>query len=467
MSEALADVAGGGGEHRDRLARRQFESSTVRAFTDAARRQKVAARDHIDQNSRMSAMAVPQSTRRDVQTISLVGAGHFFSHFYYLVLPPLFPLLHEELGVDYTALGLLLTVNGLVAAAAQVPLGFMVDRMGASKILLAGFALMSLGVLLMGMLPYYWALLALMALVGLGDAVFHPADYSILSQVVSEQRMGRAFSIHYFTGQLGFAAAPATSIAIAGWLGWQTALMVMGLAGLAVCTLMLYHRNLLETDTDAAPEASSKPDQSVRAGIGLLFSVPMILGLVMFAFLSLTGSGINSFGVSTLNLMHEINLAQAGSVVSAYLFAAPVGALAGGVLADRLRRVELIPVFAFSVVAVVIAYVAWAQPSIVQTAILFCVAGFCAGAAGPCRDLLIRAITPPGQSGKAFGFVSMGLNAGGIIGPVVFGYVLDNMAPVSVFWATAGFAVLTLLSAACLGRLRVPTVADTHDNASE
>ena len=389
----------------------------------------------------------------EARLLTVIGLGHFFSHFYFLVLPPLFPLLKEDLGVSYTSLGLMATASAFAAAFAQVPVGFIVDRFGGTKVLLTGITLMSGSFVLMGLFPYYGVMVSLMVLVGLGDSVFHPADYAILNKRIDPSHMGRAFSVHSFSGHLGFACAPVTSIALSAWLGWHAALIIMGAIGLLVAIIITINRAALDTP----PEAESGgplSDQTVKGGITLLLSYPMLMGLLFFIGICLVGTGISGFGISTLHIQYGVNLADAGTIISAYLFAAPVGVLIGGFIADRTTRHDLVAVGTYTTIAAVVMFVAWGTPSLQVVAGVFLIAGLCAGAAAPCRDMLIRSITPPGQSGKAFGFVSIGLSVGGILGPATFGYLLDHSAPMSVFWAVGIFSVLTVTTVLSLRHIK-------------
>ena len=146
--------------------------------------------------------------QRDLPVIGLIGAAHFSSHFFQLVLPPLFPLLKDTLGVGYTELGLLMTAFFATSGLCQTPAGFLVDRVGAARVLIGGMALLSSGAVLAAFAPGYLALLPVAVVMGLGNSVFHPADYAILARRVSPARTARAFSIHTVGGTLGWAMAP-------------------------------------------------------------------------------------------------------------------------------------------------------------------------------------------------------------------------------------------------------------------
>ena len=167
--------------------------------------------------------AAARPARHDLKVMSLIGTGHFFSHFYILLLPPLFPLLKEQFGVGYVELGFALAVLNGTTGLTQAPVGFLVDRFGARGILITGLTLFSLGIGLVGVWPSYPVLLLLMVVAGLGNSVFHPADYAILSAAVDGRRMGRAFSIHTFGGYAGFALAPPVIVGLTALVGWQLA----------------------------------------------------------------------------------------------------------------------------------------------------------------------------------------------------------------------------------------------------
>ncbi len=389
--------------------------------------------------------------RRDLKVVSLIAAGHFLSHFYILVLPPLFPLLRGEYGVSYTALGLALAVLNGTTALTQAPVGFLVDRFGARGILIGGLALFAAATGLIGVFPTYPALLVLMVVAGLGNSVFHPADYAILSGSVNVDRMGRAFSIHTFGGYFGFAAAPVTVVFLTGLFGWQWALMICGAIGVLVAALMLANSAILQDDS-ATRQARAAGRQQSRASLRFLLSLPVLTSLGFFMMLALTSGGLSSFGVSAIASLYQVPLVEANAPLSAYLFASAFGVLAGGWAADRTRRHDLLVGACMVLGAVTVAPVAAFTPPLVLVSALLGTAGFFSGAVAPSRDMMVRAITPPGASGKVFGFVTTGFNIGGLITPLIFGMVMDHSEPRLVFWLVAALSLLTLITVFGTGR---------------
>ncbi len=396
-------------------------------------------------------LALKQS-RRSARVIGIISTAHFFSHFYMLLLPPLFPLLKEVYGVGFTELGLAVTVYSFTTALTQAPVGFLVDRYGARAILIGGLGLEAMAFMLIGLIPAYVALLSLMVLAGLGNAVFHPADYSILNASVDSDRMGRAFSIHTFAGQLGNAVAPVTMIFLMTMTDWRTALVICGLAGGAVALVILFNSRVIR-DTKAAGSGQAEPRQNgSRRGLKLLFSFPILCGVMFFVGISMFGHGINTFSVATITEIYSAPLTEVGFVLTAYLFAAPAGVLLGGWIADRVSRHDAVAAGCFVVMSACLFAVAAFSMSLVAIAVLFAVAGLFSGMVAPSRDMMIRSVTPAGEMGKVFGFVSTGFNIGGMVAPIAFGYILDHAEPRSVFWTVGAVAIATVATVLYTGR---------------
>ncbi len=384
----------------------------------------------------------PCGSRRDAKVQGLAGTAHFTSHFYLLALPPLFPILGHEFGVGYAALGLLITVLNLATGIAQTPLGFLVDRLGADRILIAGQATMATAFLLAGLTSSYTALLGLMILAGLGNAVFHPADYAILTASVSPHRLGRAYSLHTFAGHVGWALAPVTVIGLAGALGWRPALVVVGAAGLLVSVVLVLGRGSLRDAVAGGRAAATAEAAGPTAAV--LLSAPI---LAMFAFYVVTAAanvGLQSFAVTALAALHGTDLATANMALTGFLIAGALGVLLGGVLADRTDRHELVATAAMGCAALMILVMGLAALPALALIAVFSVAGLTQGVVRPARDMVVRAITPAGASGKVFGFVSTGINLGAAGSPLLLGWILDQGGAWWLFVLVPGFLLAAM-----------------------
>lgn len=381
-------------------------------------------------------------SRRSISLLSQVSAAHLTSHFHIMAIPALLPLLPAKMGVGFVELGLALSVFNVVSALVQAPLGFAVDRFGARQVLLAGLLLGSVSFLSLAIAPSYAWLLVVMALAGVANGVYHPADYALLSQGIASERMGRAFSIHTFSGYLGGAMAPAVLMTVAVFASIETAFLITALVGFVSIVL-------LRMPTRASEAVAHARAVAVSGGGAVswrLVLAPMIMVLtLLFVLLSLSVSAVEKFSVSALVQGFDVPLASANSGLTAFMFASAFGVLAGGFLADRTRYHGLVAAGAFALAAAATAVVATASFSGLQIVALLGVIGFLTGVIAPSRDMLVRAAAPVGAEGKTFGIVMTGFNIGGAVGPLMFGWLLDHGRFSSIFWAAVLFMMLTVL----------------------
>ena len=383
--------------------------------------------------------------RGEAKLLALIGSGHFFSHFYLIVLPPLFPLLEAELGVGYAALGLLLSLPNLATMLLQTPIGFLVDRFGARRPLVIGLMVMGGAVAGAGLAPGYGALMALMVLMGVGNSVFHPANYAILAARIEPGRLGRAFSIHTFAGSLGWAASPAVVVFLTALWSWHVALVITGLCGVAVALVILTQGRELDAPASSAPAPARVPGK--RASLGRLLSAPMLLLFVYMMMSAISNSGLNGFTVTTLVELHGADLVTANAALTVLLVASAVGVLAGGVLADRTRRHDLIISAGFFVAAAFLVVIGLIPLPLAAIVAAMTVVGLARGAIQPSRDMMVRKVAPEGQVGAVFGFVTTGMNLGGAMAPVFFGWLVDRGLVAWIF-VVAALAMLLALAAA-------------------
>lgn len=396
------------------------------------------------------------TTRRDGSVIGLVGLGHFLSHFYIFLLPPLFPVLKDAFGVSYVELGLLMTVFNVVSGITQAPMGFAIDRFGAGRLLIAGVVIEAAAYLGMGLLGSYAAMLVLLAAAGLANAVYHPADYAILSATVRPDRIGRAFSLHTFAGFLGNALTPVAVVLVAGLFGWRAALILSGVVGLASALLMLANRGLLEIRPEPVPRKPGQP--AGRGSMALLFSFPILMCFCFFVALAMSQSGLSSFGPTAFVQMYGVSVETAGLLFTVFASGNAAGILAGGWIADRTQRHEQVAILGFLATAAIMLLIAFVTLPVAVLAPLLALAGVLFGLIMPSRDMLVRAAAPPDAMGRVFGFVSTGLNVGAAITPIAIGWVMDQGRPEWLFLVAAAFMGVSILTViAARPRFRPPS----------
>lgn len=374
------------------------------------------------------------------RAIWFVSSAHMVSHFYILALAPLFPLLKTFLGVSFIQLGLALTVFNTVSVLAQTPIGFLTDRLGSRKLLIAALLLGGLAFISFAFVPTYAWLLGVMVLVGLANAVYHPADYDLLHAAVAPPRVGRAFSYHTFSGYVGFGLAPPVLIWSGTTFGVQAAFVVAGAVGLIAAIPLLFATELDRRPGDAKHDAATAPPASLRSLL-----TPAILSLTLwFTLLALSTSGIQNFSIVALNALYAIPLGMASAALTAFLIGSAVGVLIGGHIADKTLHHAEVASAGFLAFAILTVAVGTFNAGAYGITALLALAGVCAGLIQPSRDMLVRRAAPPGGMGRTFGIVTTGFSIGGMVGPMFYGVLMDHALVRSVYYVSAAFMLLTV-----------------------
>ncbi|MGI9316037.1 MAG: MFS transporter, partial [bacterium] len=348
-----------------------------------------------------------------------------------------------------TEIGLGLTVFSIVSGFTQAPMGFLVDRFGPCRILIIGILIESVAFGVIGVAPVYGIFLFLLGIAGIANSVYHPADYVILNNIVPDNRIGRAFSYHTSAGLVGEAIAPATILLLASIIDWRIALALCGSLGILTGFGLMMNTRFLNDDLSRQRNETAR----TKSGAKILFTTPILMGVLFFIGVSIVNRGITGFSVSALHEGNELSLGVAGTLLSAWLFASPLGVLLGGRIADRSRHHTRNIALCFTLIGGCIFGIVTFSANIWLCSMFFAFGGFFAGIVSPSRDMLIRSLTPPGQYGKVFGFVSTGFNIGGIVAPPIYGYVLDHSNPDFVFWIAALASFLTIFTVLGSNRL--------------
>ena len=413
----------------------------------------------------MVALLHDAATRRDVRVIGVVSFAHATSHFFHLLLPPLFPWLMADFSLNFTQVGALMSVFFVVSGTGQALAGFAVDRFGPGRVLLFGVSSLALSGFALAAASSY-AMLALAAgLAGLGNSVFHPVDFTILNRRVSPQRLGYAFSAHGLSGNLGWAVAPVFMAGIAGLAGWHWAGFAAGLLATTVLATLLWQRALLEV-REPVTHATPGPAASAAPTFAFLSSSAVWLCFGFFFVLSGALSVVQTYAPTLLNRLYGLSLAASTSSFTAYLLAGAVGVAIGGFVAGRGRSQDRVITFALAVsacCALLLASAVFPGWSVIG---LMALLGMGVGVAGPSRDLLIRQAATAGFGreayGRVYGFVYSGLDVGFAVAPLVFGPLMDHGHYSAALVGVAlllGASILTALSVGVLARVGRRVVA--------
>ena len=389
--------------------------------------------------------------RRDAQVIGLVGVAHGTSHFFHLILAPLFPWIKDAFGLSYAELGFLMTVFFIVSGVGQFLAGFLVDRYGALQVLFGGMALLGLSALGLAASETYASLLLFSGVAGLGNSIFHPSDFTILNRRVSQPRLAHAFSWHGISGSIGWAAAPPVMAGLAAIYSWHIALLFGAVLAFGVLALLVVNRKRLDTREIEATVKKASKHEGAASNVDFMKLPAIWMCFAFFAFTAMALGVIQSFTPAALHASYGVALAIGTVCVTAYMLANAAGTLAGGFLAAKAAQHDRIIATALGAAALIAAIIATGMVPAALLVFFFALMGFGSGIAGPSRDLLVRAAAPKNATGRVYGVVYSGLDAGLAIAPPIYGAAMDAQHPLWLFTMMAVFFVAALVAAMSVG----------------
>ncbi|WP_422016283.1 MFS transporter [Roseateles sp.] len=399
-----------------------------------------------------SSLDASRQRRRDITTISTIGVAHGTSHFFHMLLPPLFPAFIQAFGLSYSELGLLVTTFFIISGAGQALSGFIVDRVGARPVLFFAMGCFTVASVAAGLAQGFGGLMLAAALAGLGNAPFHPADFTILNKRVSQPRLGHAFSVHGITGNLGWAFAPVFSIGIAEATGnWRFAYLGTALVALAVMGLLFWQRAAIDDRQGewhhAKPAAGAKVEHPMA-----FLKLPSVWLCFSFFFWSTAAlSAIQSFASPALQKAYGLPATLTAYVVTGYMLAGAAGMVFGGFLVARAEKLERTIALAMAFAAALLLLTASGVLPGLVAAVVAALAGFGTGVAGPSRDMLIKRASPPGATGRVYGTVYSGLDVGFAVAAPVFGALMDRGVTLGIFGGAALALIMGIASAGLVG----------------
>ena len=373
--------------------------------------------------------------QHDVRVISLIGVAHGASHYYQLAFATMLLIVRQEVGLTYADVGLLAGTFYGVSGLAQTAAGFAVDRYGARPILAGGLFVVGLGLAFISVAHSFVGFACIAVIAGLGNSVFHPADFALLNSSVNPNRLGRAFSIHGLGGSLGWAAAPVMYF-LDSMFGWVGAALIGALPGLILSGLVLMHREQLVDHRVKVRAAAAQ--HGTKPALTLFLQPALLLCVAYFALIAANTVGIQQFAVPAWSSMFGVTENYAAFCLIVFIVGSASGMLVGGYFADNVRRHDLVASFGLLAAACLTVPIATQTVSPTLLPFLLALAGAAGGATNPSRDMIVRNATPPGASGKVFGFVYSGLDIGSFLAPPLFGFLMGAGLPAVIFWIAVG-----------------------------
>lgn len=387
-------------------------------------------------------MATVSGEARQSQSLKemwVISSGHGFTHWYQATFFILLPLIGKELGLSYSQIGFIMSVQYGVSAFSNLWGGVLVDFVKKKKLVLAA-SLFWVGFpyFLMSFTNSYLMLLTCVALVGMGNSLWHPTAIPALSQRYP-QRKSFVLSIHSMGANIGDALAPLTIGFLLGFLGWKQVVVWNVIPGVLIAIVLLLILQNLQSDAKGSPTDTDTNGISIKEyGSGLVELVRNKSLILITA-----GSGLRSMTQNALLTFLPLYMVQVIELPTFWVgfsmftlqacgfIAAPVA----GYMSDQMGRKKII-MASMSMIAVVVVMMAVANNSkffIVFVALL----GFFLYAIRPVMQAWLLESTPPKMAGTSVGLLFGIQSFSSAISPLIGGSIADLYGLYAAFYFVA------------------------------
>ena len=390
----------------------------------------------------MNTAAATVDTPRSFKDVWLISAGHGLTHWYTATFYILLPLIGKELGLSYTEIGLIMTIQHLASAISNLPGGMLVDMIGKKGYLMAASLFwVSFPYALMALTKNFWMLLVCVALVGIGNNLWHPAAIPTLAWRYP-RRKGLALSFHGMGGNMGEALAPLAAGALLAWVSWRGVVVINIVPGVAMAILILVFLGAFSVEHNKGEDSADSAKRHKRVGaylrdaLSLLKNRALMLVSVSASFRTMTQVGLLTFLPVYLAYELEYSPLAVGACLTLMQVAGFVAGPIGGHLSDKMGRRRVIAAN-LTLSAVVIAGMALVGKSVLFIVFVGLV-GFFLYAMRPVLQAWAIESTPKHLAGTGVG-LQFGIQAiGASIAPAVFGIIADATDIHTAFYFLAG-----------------------------
>jgi FSR family fosmidomycin resistance protein-like MFS transporter len=389
----------------------------------------------------MSSAAIPTANppEKSFREVWLIAFGHALTHWYPATFYVLLPLIGKELGLSYSQIGLVMTCQYIAGAVSNVPSGMLVDTVGKKGLLMA-LSLFWVGFpyLLMGFTHSYLMLLLCVAMVGIGNNLWHPVAIPALAQRYPD-RKGLVLSLHGMGGNAGDALAPLAIGVLLATFSWREIVVLNAVPGGVMAMLLLAYLGTLQLGRKRKSAAVPAEGQTIGAyasGLpGLLRNRVLLLLSVSSAFRSMTQTTLLTF--LPVFLAYEMGYSPlwVGGCMFVLQAAGFIAAPVAGHLSDTMGRRRII-MTSMAMSALVLAFMAFAGRSH-AFALFIAVLGFFLYAVRPVLQAWLLEATPKNMGGTSIGLL-FGVQAlGSSVGPLAGGALADRFGLMSTFYFLA------------------------------
>jgi FSR family fosmidomycin resistance protein-like MFS transporter len=383
-----------------------------------------------------------------------ISLGHAFLHWFPSTFYLLLPLIKDELGLSYTEMGFLVTARFLASTVANFPSGMIVDLIE-RHYLVVTIALAWVGVpyLFIGMSQSYAVLLGCMAMIGIGNNLWHPAAFSILRDAYPQKR-GWAMGWHSSGANIGDALGPFMSGIFLAWVTWRTILVGSFIPGLGIGFLIWWLLKKPRSDSPRLLQAERRGSQPAGnsglslgeywKGLGSLLINPSIFILSFInGVRSLTQNGLSTFLPSFFMDLLKLSPWMSGVYMTIIQLAGIIASPISGRLSDEYGRKRVVTGALFSTSAAIFFLAFFNVPWLFV--VFLSVVGFFLYSLRPVLIAWTMEVAPKELGGSAVGLQFTFQSVLSALAPVLGGWIADTWGLMVTFYFLAAVLLLSNL----------------------
>ena len=371
----------------------------------------------------------------------MVSMGHLLNDMFQAVIPSIYPMIKESLGLSFIQIGAITLTNQLTSSLLQPMVGYYSDKHPRPYGLALGMCFTLTGLLLLSWANSFMAVLLAVAFVGVGSSVLHP-ESSEVARLASGGAKGMAQSIFQIGGNIGRALGPVAVALIVvphgqGSISWFGLLAVVAIWLLS--RIGVWYKKQLEI----YGRTQSKFDIENKSSLSRhQLTIALLVLLVLMFSKDFYTANIQNY--ITFYMIEKFGLSVTASqyVLFAFLVSTAVGLLIGGEVGDRYGRkyVIWVSILGSSPFALLLPYC-----GLTWTIILAILVGMVMSSA--MSAILVYATELlPGNVGMISGaFFGLSFGLGGI-GSAIFGWLADLTSIQYVFQLTAFLPLLGIVT---------------------
>ena len=381
------------------------------------------------------------------------------------------PLISKEFSLSPEQVGYLFSAFFISYTVFQIPGGYLSDKVGPKKVLLVALVWWSIMTMATGVARTFSQFFIVRVLFGIGEGLQPPCAFKLNSNWFPNQERATANAIFTSACSFGPAIAPSIAVAIIGLWGWHALFYIFGALGFVIMPLLYF---FVKNSPEEDPDISKEELEYIKSGqteivtqttdseeVGLMSVLKnrniVLLALTYFGFMC-AFFGLLSWLPSYLVKARGFELVKMGIFSGLPFLALGIAQPFGGWLSDKVfKGKRKIQAMAVNLAAGPVLYgVVVAPTETVAMALLVCT-GFLVGMAfGPLWAMPMESVKRS-YVGMATGVMNAGGSIGGILSPIIIGYLVGMSGYNAAFVFMGGALVFTAL---VVSLVKLPTRAE-------